>query len=230
MVNKTTMQFIYAERELLLVVGDVLAAAVDVVVCPARGDLAAESGLAARIADAAGEAMRAECVQMRREHGVLESGMAVYTGAGALPCKAVVHAIVPEPGERDPQGQIELALSRCLQVCDMNAWRSLALPALGCEDACVSVQASAQACFRAITRFWDARSECALEQIRVCLEPAQFRAFFEAFREQGADVEPIVPAAPVSTGGAAEPVVGHVDLSEDAGADLDDTGIAGWFK
>lgn len=226
--DKTAMQFLYAERELLLTVGDVLDASVEVIVSPARRDLSQATALAARIHAGAGAALAAQCEQLLREHGQLDGGMAVYTGAGDLSCVAVIHAVGPEHDAVAPQEVIEQAISRSLQLCDINGWRSLALPALGGADGDTddagSLAISARASFRAITRFWDARQECALEHIRVCLEPAQFRAFFAAFRETGLVEE--VPATEAESG---EEHIGYVDLS-DAQAGAADEEIDDWFK
>ncbi len=226
--DKTTMQFLYAERELLLTVGDVLDAPVEAIISPARRDLSQATALAARIHAGAGATLATQCAQLLREHGRLDCGMAVYTGAGDLSCAAVIHAVGPERDAVAPQEAIEQAISRSLQLCDINGWRSLALPALGGTDDADSLAISARASFRAITRFWDARQECALEHIRVCLEPAQFRAFFDAFRETGLAEE--VPAtAPGVDAESEEERIGYVDLS-DAQAGAADEEIDDWFK
>jgi len=162
-----------------------------------------------------------------REYGQIDAGMAVYTSAGELPFKAIIHAIGPAMGEGDEQRKLEQAVSRSLQLCDMNEWRSVGIPVMGEGELALPIEMCAEAFFRAITRFWDARHDCAVEKVVVSLQQAQFRPFFDAFREQGFTAED--GGDPLSNTSAEEPV-GEIDLSETDIAELDDEDISDWFK
>lgn len=227
-MTQPAMRFLYGDRELSLEVRDVIAAPVDVIVVPTDQELSHRSGLAAAVAALAGEQFLHDSQQLLREHGPIESGMAVYTGAGSLPYQAVIHAVLPAPGEGDAQAGIEQTISRSLQLCDMNEWRSVAFPALGLAESGVSIETCAQAFFRAITHFWDARQECAVEKVLMCLAPDQFRPFFDAFREQGIQSEELAVDRDATTA----PPIGVVELSDEDIAELkhDDDEIDGWFK
>ncbi len=87
------MRFLYGDRELILEVADLLAAPVDVIVNAANGMLLHGGGVAGQIQQRAGERLKMESQQLIREYGALESGMAVYTSAGELSYKAVIHAV-----------------------------------------------------------------------------------------------------------------------------------------
>jgi O-acetyl-ADP-ribose deacetylase (regulator of RNase III) len=226
-MDEPVMRFLFGDRELLLVTGDLLSAQVDVIVNPANRELLHHAGLAQHILEQAGNQLQHDSEQLIREYGPLETGMAVYTSAGSLPFKAVIHAVAPSFGEGDEQRKLEQAVSRSLQLCEMNEWRSIGFPAIGTGSLAIPAALCAQAFYRAITRFWDARHDCSVEKVIVYLRQAQFRPFFDAFREHGISDESDQPAA--GEAGSDEPV-GHVELSETDIAELDDTEISKWFK
>jgi len=225
--DKSTMRFLFGDRELVLVVGDLLLAEAEVIVNPANSALLHDAGLAQQIQQQAGKRLQGESEQLIREYGQIDAGMAVYTSAGDLPFKAVIHAIGPSMGEGDEQRKLEQVVSRSLQLCEMNEWRSIGFPAIGTGNLEVPVEICAQAFYRAITRFWDARHECAVEKVIVYLRQAQFRPFFDAFREQGLTAE--AGSEPANRASAGEQV-GQVELSEADIVELDEMDINQWFK
>jgi O-acetyl-ADP-ribose deacetylase (regulator of RNase III) len=222
--NKTSMQFLYGDRELWMGVNNLLIAEVDVIVNPANSDLSHDGGLAAQILTAAGKKLADQSMQLIQEYESIESGMAVYTSAGHLPYKAVIHAVGPIMGEGDEQHKIEQAVSRSLLLCEANDWHSIAFPAISTGFFNVPIETCAQAFFRAITHFWDARQESAVEKILICLTNENFRTFFDAFREDA-----ITEPTELTTSNTDEEAVGHVVLNEEDLADIDDE-IAEWFK
>lgn len=229
---RQSMQFLFGDRELRISVSDLLTARVAVIVNSANPALTHDDGLSATILAAAGETLREQSAQLLREYGQIDSGMALYTSAGQLPFAAVIHAVGPQAGEEDGQRTIEQAVSRSLLLCEANAWNSIAFPALGSGRGGVSIETCARAFHRAITHFWDARSDCMVETIRLCLTGEQFRPFFAAFREEATvpqepDRVPDAPAGFVTGGG--EPT-GEIELSEAEIADLESEDMADWFK
>jgi len=184
MTNKQSINFQYGERELWLGVHDILTAPVETIVSPMNQDLVFNGGLAEQVLDKAGEQLQHDCEQLIAEHGTLESGMAVYTDAGQLPYKAVIHAVGPTMGHGDEQKILELVVSRSLQLCEINEWRSIALPAIGTGGFGIPVEISAQALFKSILSFWDARHECPLEKVMICLTEESLQPFFTAFRNE----------------------------------------------
>lgn len=219
------MQYIFGDCELRLVAAHLLTARADVIVSPATVTLEHDAGLAAEIAQQAGDTLLHESEQLLREYGELESSMALYTGAGLLPYRAIIHAIAPRMGEGEEQRKLELAVSRTLQLCEMNEWRSVAFPAFAEVVAGLPASLCAQALYRAITRFWDARHETPLRQVSVYLEDDQYHVFCSTLGEEGMSRQDESAAAPV----AKQEKVGYVDLSDEdqpAGDDEIDT----WFR
>ena len=77
--NKTSMQFLFGDRELWIGIQDILATQVDVIVNPSDSELSHAEGLAGTILAAAGEELETQRRQLIQEYGQIESGMAVYT-------------------------------------------------------------------------------------------------------------------------------------------------------
>ncbi len=226
MDSSRAMNFQYGDRELFIGVTDLLSVSAEVIVCPAQQDLLPHNHTAEWVFSQAGPQLQRDCKRLIEEHGTLETGMAVYTGAGSLPHKAVIHAISPTMGEGDEQHKIELAISRSLQLSEINEWRSLAFPVLGTDEFSVPVDISARAMFRSITSFWDARYESPLEKIMVCLSEDKLEAFIHAFRDesfipeqQPEDVSELDDEVPV----------GYVDLDEQKLDYADDDESNDWF-
>jgi len=219
------MQFLYGDRELWIGIHDLLTTQVEVIVNPSDSELSHADGLTGKILAAAGEALEIQRRQLIQEYGRIDSGMAVYTTAGQLPYKAVIHAVGPSIGEGDEQHIIEQAVSRSLLLCEANEWNSIAFPAFDSGYFNIPIDICAQAFFRSITHFWDARQESAVEKVMICLEEDTFRPFFDAFRE---DAITTTEEKAVIT--PQDEAIGHVELDEAEIADLADDDMADWFK
>lgn len=231
------MQFLYADRELLIKVADLLVAPVDVIVNPANGGLSHGGGVAGLISRQGGPKIQDESDQFIKEHGLLESGMVAHTSAGELPFKAVIHAVGPRMGEGDEQVKIQQAISRTLKLCDMHEWQSVAFPAISAGIFGVPIEITARAFFHAISSFWDARLEADPEKIIICLTEEKFEPFMHAFREESLKQDfalkqqgESAPAGKVSLAEDSEPEVGIVTLDEQELASLQDDELNDWFK
>jgi len=222
-----SMRFLFGDRELTLLAGDVLSAKVAVIVSPNDTDLTSAQGLAREISQAAGARLTEQCEQLIREYARIDEGMAVYTSAGELPYRAVIHAVVPARDHDDRQRLLEQALSRSLQLCELNEWESVAFPDFADDSDTAAIGTCARAFFRAITRFWDARYDSPVEKVLIYVHPDRFRDFFDAFRADG--LESNVATAPQQLEEAGESV-GQITLSEADIQDLNDPGIDDWFK
>lgn len=230
LMDKSTMRFLFGDRELVLTVGALLSARTDTIILPAETDLSQQPGIAWDLIEQAGDQVRQESIQLIREYGAIDQGMAVFTSGGELPYRAIIHAVVPVAGAEDPGHLLERALSRSLQICDMNEWQSLACPVMDLSAAGLHLGDIAEAYFRVITHFWDARQECALEKVVIYASEQQFRPFFDAFREHGLSGEDADTPVALPANGAQEEQIGEIELSEDDIASLDNSDIDSWFK
>jgi O-acetyl-ADP-ribose deacetylase (regulator of RNase III) len=221
------MRFLFGDRELWLGVMEPINAPVEAVVCATTSLLEPADNIAHRIHTAAGEAMQQEKAQLLKEHSEIASGMAMYTTAGDLPHKALVHAVMPLADEDDHKTGITQAVSNSLLLCETNDWTSIAFPVTGTNKNNENIATSAQAFFHAITRFWDARFDCSVIKIMLCANDQAFQPFFDAFREQAHNPE--VNEHSVKKQKPEEQPVGFVDLSENDTVELDED-IQDWFK
>lgn len=236
--KKNTMQFIFAERELIIKAADLLAAPVDVIVNPANGGLSHGGGVAGLISRQGGSVIQEESDQFIKEHGALESGMVAFTSAGQLPFKAVIHAVGPRMGEGDEQRKIQQAVSLSLKLCDMHEWRSVAFPAISAGIFGVPIEITARAFFHAITSFWDARmEETAPEKVMICLTEEKFQPFLHAFREESLKQDFTLKeenkqsqTAKLAEDNDNELEIGIVNLDEAELSSLQDDELKDWFK
>jgi O-acetyl-ADP-ribose deacetylase (regulator of RNase III) len=224
-----SMQFLYGDRELLIAVGDIMSSPVEVIVNSTDPDLLLEDSHGQRLVSTAGADMKTELTQLIRHYGKIEPGMVVYTTAGKLPFQAVIHTIDPHHQEGDEQLILEQSISRSLLLCETNDWRSIAFPAIGVAAGSITIEQCAQAFFRAITSFWDARHECVIEKINLCLDSEQLPLFFTAFRNDAIDPvvedDGLVEAIELTE----EETVGVIDLQEED-MDQSDEEVNSWFK
>ena len=232
-MSKQSMQFLYGDRELLIQVADLFTAPVDVIVNPANAGLSHGGGVAALMVERGGKIIQQQSDQFIEEHGQLESGLVAYTSAGSLPYDAVLHAVGPRMGEGDEQEKLKKAVANCLRLCHMHDWHAIAFPAISAGIFAVPIEIVAQAFFRGITSFWDARADGAPEKIIICLTEEHFDAFVHAFREDS--MLPESPELAVQEGTEVvdeeKPIeVGVVDLNEEDISGLEDDEVNDWFK
>ncbi|MDX1564432.1 MAG: macro domain-containing protein [Phycisphaeraceae bacterium] len=152
-----------------IVIGDLLSEPVDCIVNAANGHLNHAGGVAAAIARAAGETLQAECRRYIQEHGPLESGTAVATGAGDLPFKAVIHAVGPRQGEGLEADRIARALFAAFDIAHDRGYGSCSFPAVSSGIFGVPADVCAQGYRRAVEGFFTDRPQTPLRNIRLCL-------------------------------------------------------------
>lgn len=111
--------------------GDITQLQVDAVVNAANRRLAGGGGVDGAIHKAGGPSILEECQAWVSEHGELETGRAMSTGAGAMPAGHVIHTVGPVWTEHDEQTANEL-LAACyrnsLDLASELDCRSVAFP------------------------------------------------------------------------------------------------------
>lgn len=114
-------------RKLGLVFGDIAALLTDAVVCPASVPDSPRSELATHVALLAGPALAPE---LRRVGRGAKIGDACSTGAGALPCKKLIHAFCPL---REDPDQLRSCIEQALYLLTLERLRTAAFPILSAE-------------------------------------------------------------------------------------------------
>ena len=115
--------------------GDIISENVDAIVNPANESLLHAAGLAELIVRLGGREIKKESERLIAHRGYkpLNAGDAVYTKAGNLPCKFVIHAVGPEWGKQPKKKTISLLQKACfesLKLASKLGLSSIALPAI----------------------------------------------------------------------------------------------------
>jgi len=112
-----------------IIQGDITEIQADVIVNAANEKLFHGGGVARAIADAGGSVLIKESNEIIRKRGRLEIGEAVYTSAGNLKAKYVIH--VAGPRGTKPE-KLEQAIENVFQLAKRLEAKSIALPAVSC--------------------------------------------------------------------------------------------------
>jgi O-acetyl-ADP-ribose deacetylase (regulator of RNase III) len=127
--------------------GDLTRLRVDAIVNAASSALTMGGGVAGAIRRVGG----AEIEEAARRLAPVPVGAAVSTGAGALPCRWVIHApTMPRPGPTTAEN-VHLATAAALREAERIGARSVAFPGLGTGVGGVSYDGAAQAMLQALT-------------------------------------------------------------------------------
>jgi len=126
MQSRTLASRRIGDRTIEAVLGDMTAESVDAIVNAANSHLAHGGGLAGAIVQHGGEIIQQES----RRVAPVPVGEAASTGAGALPCTWVIHAVGPRWGEGGEEAKLRSAVRSSLEEGDRLGARSIALPAI----------------------------------------------------------------------------------------------------
>jgi O-acetyl-ADP-ribose deacetylase (regulator of RNase III) len=168
--------------EIQLIEGDILAVKADGVVNPANSHLIHGGGLAGILTRKAGPVLQRESAAWVKEHGPVSHGSPAFTSAGALPFKAVIHAVGPVWGSGNESEKLRAAVLGSLERAQELALDSLALPAISTGIFGYPLQEAAQVILGAVRDFSQQDQSRGLSQILVVLyDDRAAAAFSEAW-------------------------------------------------
>lgn len=112
--------------------GDITEERVDAIVNAANSALAHGGGVAWAIVKKGGAGIQAESAEWIAAHGKVPTGGVAMTGAGNLPCKAVIHAVGPvwNDNPHDADALLRSAVWNSLELAQRKNFARIALPAL----------------------------------------------------------------------------------------------------
>ncbi len=167
---------------LRVVHGDLTEERVDAIVNAANARLAHGGGVAGAIVRRGGSVIQQESDAWVRQHGPVSHDRPAITGAGALPCRFVIHAVGPVWGEGDEDAKLSAAVAGALAVADEQGLESLALPAISTGIFGFPKARGAQVILDATVRYFQEHPQSALKEVRFTLidEPT-VRVFADAF-------------------------------------------------
>jgi O-acetyl-ADP-ribose deacetylase (regulator of RNase III) len=156
-------------RRCLLVQGDLTAEKVDAIVNAANSRLQHGGGVAGAIVRRGGSAIQEESDSWVRANGEVTHARPAVTGAGRLPCKAVIHAVGPVWGAGDEEAKLRAAVTGALAAAEARGFASISIPAISTGIFGFPKERGAQVIFQAIEDFAAAHPASPLREIRVTI-------------------------------------------------------------
>ena len=157
---------------------DITALEVDVVVNAANRELVPGGGVDGAIHRAGGPSIAAEA----RRHAPLETGEAIMTGSGNLPCRALIHTVGPIWGSAARPVAVTL-LSNCyvnsLELAAAEGFESIAFPNISTGVYGFPKQLAAETAVGAVSE-WTERPGASMEKIVFsCFDEENFQLYSE---------------------------------------------------
>ena len=121
---------------LSIVQGSLLHETTDVIVNPANTYLDHHEGLAGSIAEAGGQVIQDESDALLKKFGrPIPVGNCVFTSAGALPFKKIIHTVGPmwldgDKGSFDKPVQLRKCVMNSVEIAGLLGLKSIAMPAI----------------------------------------------------------------------------------------------------
>lgn len=113
-----------------LIKADITELAVDAIVNAANSSLLGGGGVDGAIHRKGGKAILDACLQIRAKQGGCKTGEAVYTTAGNLPSKYVIHTVGPvwQGGNKNEEVLLRNCYINSIKIAEQLAVRSIAFP------------------------------------------------------------------------------------------------------
>jgi argininosuccinate lyase/8-oxo-dGTP diphosphatase len=150
--------------EITIVLGDITELKVDAIVNAANNKLVMGGGVAGAIRKKGGKVIEDEAVKK----GPISIGEAIFTSAGNLPAKYVIHAATMGMDFKTDEIKIRDACRNSLEVAQELKIKSIAFPALGCGVGGFSLLASAKIMAQEVYRHLR-EEKSGLKEIIFCL-------------------------------------------------------------
>lgn len=118
--------------EIHLSLGDITTMEVDAIVNAANSSLLGGGGVDGAIHRKGGPRILEECRAIRNRQGRCSAGEAVFTSAGLLPARYVIHTVGPvwNDGTKGEVGLLASCYTKSLQIADQLGARSVAFPCI----------------------------------------------------------------------------------------------------
>jgi O-acetyl-ADP-ribose deacetylase (regulator of RNase III) len=153
----------------LLVQGDLTEERVDAIVNAANSRLQHGGGVAGAIVRKGGPEIQSESDSWVRAHGPVSHREPAVTGAGRLPCRAVIHAVGPVWGEGDEDSKLRSAVLGALGAAEERGFASISLPAISTGIFGFPKERGAGVIFQAVEDYAAAHPASPLQEIRVTI-------------------------------------------------------------
>jgi putative ATPase len=170
-----------------IVQGDITTETVDAIVNAANGYLAHGGGVAGVIARIGGPEIQRESDAWVQQHGPVPTGGVAITGAGQLPCRAVIHAVGPvwHGGDEDEDEKLRSAVLNSMKLAHEKSFQNIALPAISSGIFGFPKDRCARILLETAREFCEQHPDSSVREIRfVLFDQPTLGAFLGEFRQQ----------------------------------------------
>jgi len=164
--------------------GDLTEAQVDAIVNAANSHLSHGGGVAGAIVRRGGRVIQQESDDWFAAHGPAGHDRPALTSAGALPARAVIHAVGPiwQGGQQDEPAHLRAAYTSALELAHAQGFASMAFPSISTGIFGFPVAQGAQIAVRAALDFLTAHPSSPIREVRfVLIDAATLRVFETEF-------------------------------------------------
>jgi len=178
-------EFTFTSGQILQIAqGDLTEEKVDAIVNAANSYLQHGGGVAGAISHRGGPQIQSESNDLVRQHGLVSHGNPVYTSAGKLPSRYVIHAVGPIWGEGDEDAKLIAAINGSLHLADQLSLSSIAFPAISTGIFGFPKERAASVILDAITSYFIENPSSGLNLVRITLlDQSTMRAFLQIWDE-----------------------------------------------
>lgn len=164
-----------SNRTLRLVQGDITERNVDAIVNAANSNLQHGGGVAGAIVRKGGQIIQQESNKIAHV-GV---GSSAVTGAGKLPCKAIIHTVGPRMGEGDEENKLKSALNSALQAAFQQEYKSVSIPAISAGNFGFPKDRCAEILVGEARKVLASNQQFSLETIEFCIFDNEVLGYFK---------------------------------------------------
>ncbi|XP_063434856.1 uncharacterized protein LOC134716061 [Mytilus trossulus] len=163
-------------------IGDITCLDVDVIVNPVNKELQLRRGLSKIIRDKGGKSTEKEFYDLTKQQKMLQEGDVLYTSAGNLPCKWIVHAITPQWTEGRRQfRKLYKCVSSSFNTANQLKCASIAIPALSAGMSRFPANLSTKTIVKSIRDYMKERGrDSSIQHVYLCDINNDTVGFFES--------------------------------------------------
>ncbi|XP_035674108.1 protein mono-ADP-ribosyltransferase PARP14-like isoform X1 [Branchiostoma floridae] len=196
--------------------GDITRHPVNVMITPANPKLELSGALGEAIRILGGDRIQRECREYIRSNGALSEGQVVETSSGNLPCKHVLHAVVPrwphsmdkvttEDATSEETQLFELVL-HALELSEELRPQNVALPPIGAGSFGFPTEISARGVTDAAVEFCLQNNHTSIQEIRfISINSLEVAAFHKALVATFGDRVEMIPTTRKAAAAQEEP-------------------------
>jgi O-acetyl-ADP-ribose deacetylase len=174
-------------QTLFLEHGDLTEAPVDAIVNAANAQLAHGGGVAGAIVRRGGRVIQQESDAWVSQNGPAGHNRPALTGAGALPAKAVIHAVGPvwQGGRHGEAGNLRAAYTGALDLAHAQGFTSVAFPSISTGIFGFPVASGAEIALQAALDFFAAHPQSPVREVRfILIDDASLGVFQREFERR----------------------------------------------